>query len=103
MTTFGELVSYFIEIDMASNGSLVNLGAFYLLYMGLLAVFCTNAINIYAGINGLEAGQSYVVGCAILLHNLIELARTGGDSPPHLLSAAITLPFVGVTLGLLRH
>lgn len=25
--------------------------------MGLLAVFCTNAINIYAGINGLEAGQ----------------------------------------------
>jgi UDP-N-acetylglucosamine--dolichyl-phosphate N-acetylglucosaminephosphotransferase len=25
--------------------------------MGALAVFCTNAINIYAGINGLEAGQ----------------------------------------------
>lgn len=29
----------------------------YMVYMGMLAVFCTNAINIYAGINGLEAGQ----------------------------------------------
>lgn len=28
-----------------------------MVYMGMLAVFCTNAVNIYAGINGLEAGQ----------------------------------------------
>lgn len=28
-----------------------------MIYMGMLAVFCTNAVNIYAGINGLEAGQ----------------------------------------------
>ena len=26
----------------------------YYVYMGMLAVFCTNAINILAGINGLE-------------------------------------------------
>ena len=32
-------------------------GTVYMVYMGLLAVFCTNAVNIYAGINGLEAGQ----------------------------------------------
>ena len=31
-------------------------GYFYHLYMALIAVFCTNSINIYAGINGLEAG-----------------------------------------------
>ncbi|CAN0556793.1 unnamed protein product, partial [Ectocarpus sp. 8 AP-2014] len=42
----------------------------YMVYMGLLAVFCTNAVNIYAGINGLEAGQSFVVACAILAHNM---------------------------------
>ncbi|KHJ48279.1 hypothetical protein D918_01547 [Trichuris suis] len=30
----------------------------YYAYIGMLAVFCTNAINIYAGINGLEVGQS---------------------------------------------
>lgn len=33
-----------------------------MLYMGMLAVFCTNAINIYAGINGLEAGQVCMKG-----------------------------------------
>ncbi|CAN0322557.1 unnamed protein product, partial [Ectocarpus sp. 12 AP-2014] len=46
-----------------------------MVYMGLLAVFCTNAVNIYAGINGLEAGQSFVVACAILAHNMHELRR----------------------------
>ena len=38
-------------VDQNANGSIVNLGLWYLLYMGLLAVFCTNAINIYAGIS----------------------------------------------------
>jgi len=103
MTTFGELVSYFIEIDMASNGSLVDLGFFYLLYMGMLAVFCTNAINIYAGINGLEAGQSYVIGCAILLHNFMEIKSQSLSQENHLFSAMIMINFVGVTLGLLKH
>ena len=40
--------------------------------------FCTNAINIYAGINGLEAGQSYVIGCGILLYGLTQLYLMGG-------------------------
>lgn len=41
--------------------------------MGLLAVFCTNAINILAGINGLEAGQSLVISASIIVFNLVEL------------------------------
>lgn len=41
--------------------------------MGLLAVFCTNAINILAGVNGLEAGQSLVISASIILFNLVEL------------------------------
>lgn len=40
--------------------------------MGMLAVFCTNAINIYAGINGLEAGQSIVIALSVIVFNLIE-------------------------------
>ncbi|KAL6539775.1 UDP-N-acetylglucosamine--dolichyl-phosphate N-acetylglucosaminephosphotransferase [Orobanche hederae] len=32
--------------------------------MGLLAVFCTNSINIHAGINGLEVGHTVVIACA---------------------------------------
>lgn len=36
-------------------------------------VFCTNAINIYAGINGLEAGQSLVMAVGVLLFKLGEI------------------------------
>lgn len=32
-------------------------GKWYLAYMGAMTVFCTNSINILAGVNGLEAGQ----------------------------------------------
>jgi UDP-N-acetylglucosamine--dolichyl-phosphate N-acetylglucosaminephosphotransferase len=37
-------------------GKVVDLGILYHIYMGMLAVFCTNSINIYAGINGIEVG-----------------------------------------------
>jgi len=33
--------------------------------MGLLAVFCTNSINIHAGLNGLEVGQTVVITYAV--------------------------------------
>lgn len=36
----------------------------------MLSVFCTNSINIYAGINGLEVGQSLIIACSIMLYNL---------------------------------
>ena len=41
--------------------------------MGMLAVFATNAINIVAGINGIESGQGFVIGLSVLVFNLIEL------------------------------
>ena len=99
----GSLIGLLVEIDIGNEGKFLDLGFFYFLYMGMLAVFCTNAINIYAGINGLEAGQSYVIGCAILLHNLIEIKYRPEFRENHLFSAMIMLIFVGVTMGLLRH
>lgn len=48
-------------------------GILYYVYMGSLAVFCTNAINIYAGINGLEVGQSIIIACSVIVFNVIEL------------------------------
>ena len=33
--------------------------------MGMLAVFCTNSINIHAGLNGLEVGQTVVISAAV--------------------------------------
>ncbi len=41
--------------------------------MGMLAVFSTNAINILAGINGLEAGQAFIIGLSVLVYNIIEI------------------------------
>ena len=63
----------FKTVDTEAHGAILELGAFYLVYMGILAVFCTNAINIYAGINGLEAGQSYVIGCAMLFYCVLQV------------------------------
>ena len=48
-------------------------GILYYIYMSMVAVFCTNAINILAGVNGLEVGQSIVIAISILIFNVIEL------------------------------
>ena len=79
----------------------IDLGLVYKLYMLLLSVFTTNAINILAGINGLEAGQSFVIGVAIAIHNVIEL--TGETPLAHVFSLFLILPFIGSTLGLLHY
>ena len=55
------------------GSKIIDLGALYYLYMSMLTIFNTNSINIYAGINGLEVGQSLIIGASVLLHNLYEL------------------------------
>lgn len=69
--------------------------------MGMLAVFCTNAINILAGINGLEVGQSVVIALSILMFNIIELF--GDQYKAHTFSLYIILPYLATTIALLRH
>ena len=76
-------------------------GALYYLYMGMLAVFCTNAINILAGVNGVEVGQSVVIAASILTFNLVEMPGAWGSQ--HLFSAYFMLPFLAVSLALLKH
>lgn len=48
-------------------------GILYYVYMGMLAVFCTNAINILAGINGIESGQALFISGSIIVFNMLEL------------------------------
>ncbi|XP_043584655.1 UDP-N-acetylglucosamine--dolichyl-phosphate N-acetylglucosaminephosphotransferase isoform X4 [Bombus pyrosoma] len=81
-------------------GFSVDLWVFYYLYMGMLAVFCTNAINILAGINGLEVGQSLVISISILLFNIIELS--GDLWKAHQFSLYFMLPYIATSLGLLK-
>jgi UDP-N-acetylglucosamine--dolichyl-phosphate N-acetylglucosaminephosphotransferase len=79
---------------------LVDLGRAYSLYMVLLVVFCTNAVNIYAGVNGLECGQVYVIACSILTMAAVELQNNRSEN--YTLSVVFLPPFVATTLALLR-
>jgi len=86
--------------------SLLDLGILYYVYMALLSVFCTNAINIYAGINGLEVGQSVIIALAVLFHNALQLRPHGSKDnlellrQNHLFSIDLILPFYATSLAL---
>lgn len=81
-------------------GMTVNLGILYYVYMGMLAVFCTNAINILAGVNGLEVGQSIVIAASILLFNFVEVdAKTW----THQMSIYFMMPYIATSAALLKH
>ena len=81
---------------------IVDLGIIYLVFIFLLIIFCTNAINIHAGINGLEAGQSYIIAIFILTHNIIEASYDEQGRSQHIFSMLLTAPFIGITMGLLN-
>ena len=76
-------------------------GPLYYFYMGMLTIFCTNAINILSGINGLEAGQSVFICISIIIHNVIELS--GPVAAYHRFSLYFMIPFLGTTLALLKY
>lgn len=81
-------------------GFSLDLWIFYYVYMGMLAVFCTNAINILAGINGLEVGQSLIIATSILIFNVIELSSTQWKA--HQFSICFMLPYISTSLALFK-
>lgn len=87
-----------------NNSTTIELGGFYYVYMASVAIFCPNSINILAGINGLEVGQSVVLALIILLNDfcyLISNSTTAIES--HLFSTCLLVPFLGVSLALLKY
>jgi UDP-N-acetylglucosamine--dolichyl-phosphate N-acetylglucosaminephosphotransferase len=81
--------------------SLVDLGLLYLVYLLLFSVFCTNAININAGINGLEVGQSIIIAVAFLAHCVLQLVHNPtADPTTTVLPIALLAPFITTSLGL---
>jgi UDP-N-acetylglucosamine--dolichyl-phosphate N-acetylglucosaminephosphotransferase len=57
----------------------VDFGIFYYVFLAMLSVFGTNAINILAGLNGLEVGQSIVITGASITNVLIQMNRHSWD------------------------
>lgn len=79
-------------------------GFLYYVFMGMLAVFCTNAINILAGINGLEVGQSIVIASSIILFNFIEMLNEKlNKQQSHVFSLYFMLPYLATSLALWIH
>lgn len=82
-------------------GNTVELGILYYIYMGMLAIFCTNAINILAGINGLEVGQSVIIAISIIIFNYGELNGPLGEY--HKFSLYFLCPYLATTIPLLYY
>lgn len=86
-------------------GPFLDLGFLYYVYMGAVAIFCPNSINMLAGINGVEVAQSLVIALLLMLNDALYLItpfrHPATDS--HLFSLYFLLPFVGVSLALLCH
>ncbi|SCZ98065.1 BZ3500_MvSof-1268-A1-R1_Chr3-3g06551 [Microbotryum saponariae] len=109
--------------DAVSTNGVVHLGPLYYLYMSMLSTFCTNSINILAGVNGVEVGQALVIALSIALNDLLHLtfdlspilgqtaskvgmglARGSAElSDRHMFSLYFMLPLIGVCFGLLKH
>jgi UDP-N-acetylglucosamine--dolichyl-phosphate N-acetylglucosaminephosphotransferase len=48
-------------------------GPLYYLYMSMLSTFCTNSINILAGINGSEVSQALIIAISVIINDLLYL------------------------------
>lgn len=86
-------------------GPSLPLGPLYYLFMACLAIFCTNAINILAGVNGLEVGQSMVIALTVVANNLVQVWRwpDGPLRENNLFSLYLMLPFIGCSAALMQH
>ncbi|CCK72911.1 UDP-N-acetylglucosamine--dolichyl-phosphate N-acetylglucosaminephosphotransferase KNAG_0M00580 [Huiozyma naganishii CBS 8797] len=89
--------------DLFQGKTLVDLGVGYYGYMAAMAIFCPNSINILAGVNGLEVGQSIVLASLSLINDLLYLTMGNESSrDSHLFSAVLIIPFLGVSSALYK-
>uniref|UniRef100_A0A674N3B3 UDP-N-acetylglucosamine--dolichyl-phosphate N-acetylglucosaminephosphotransferase n=1 Tax=Takifugu rubripes TaxID=31033 RepID=A0A674N3B3_TAKRU len=100
-TNFGNTVIVVPKPFRGLLGLHLDLGILYYVYMGMLAVFCTNAINILAGINGIESGQALFIAGSIITFNVLELSGDYHDD--HVFSLYFMIPFFFTNLALFYH
>lgn len=101
---FTTLADYNFSASAAPK--LLDLGIFYYGYMSALSIFAPNSINILAGVNGLEVGQSVVLALIFLINDFFYLSTPSvslAAYDSHLLSAIFIIPFLGVSLGLWQY
>ncbi|PRP85447.1 UDP-N-acetylglucosamine-dolichyl-phosphate N-acetylglucosaminephosphotransferase [Planoprotostelium fungivorum] len=82
--------------------NVINLGLLYHVYIAFFSVFTTNSINILAGLNGLEAGQTIIITISMLIHGIIQYTM-GIEPATNLASICMTVPFIATTAALLYY
>lgn len=113
------VVPNFLIRYMPRGARLIDLGPIYYAYMSALSIFAPNSINILAGINGIEVGQSLVIAGLLVLNSSLYLVPFPGNpvltgnihdtyiphpaTDSHLLTLYILLPFIAVSLALYLH
>lgn len=99
----------------------LGVGPFYYLYMSMLSTFCTNSINILAGVNGVEVGQSIIICLSIILNDLLYIRLDLNDlglqhafsfglsrgsqqlEDRHMFSFCLMSPLLAVMLALIKY
>ncbi|KIW91490.1 uncharacterized protein Z519_07456 [Cladophialophora bantiana CBS 173.52] len=111
------VVPNFLVPYMPNQARLINLSLFYYLYMSALSIFAPNSINILAGVNGIEVGQSLVIAGLLVLNSALYLVPFPGNpvlnhayatrphpaTDGHLMTLYILLPFLAVSTALYIH
>ena len=105
---------------MPYGARVIDLGPLYYFYMSALSIFAPNSINILAGVNGIEVGQSLVIAGLLVLNSSLYLVPFPGNpvltnaannvtytahpaTDSHLLALYILFPFIAVSLALYIH
>eukprot|EP01155_Anaeramoeba_flamelloides_P048180 Anaeramoba_flamelloidesc40882_g1_i1.p1 GENE.c40882_g1_i1~~c40882_g1_i1.p1 ORF type:complete len:392 (-),score=67.56 c40882_g1_i1:104-1237(-) len=98
------LIPKFVKIVFSTAHTAIDIGIFYKIFVTLFSVFCTNSINILAGVNGLEVGQSIVIGVAVLVLNLFRLNPSDASMEQEYarFSILLILPFLAVSFAVLK-
>ena len=110
------VVPNFLVQYMPNHTRLINLSFIYYFYMSALSIFAPNSINILAGVNGLEVGQSLVIAGLLILNSSLYLVPFPGNpvlnayatrphpaTDGHLMTLYFLLPFLAVSAALYIH
>lgn len=92
---------YFLHF--LSPSGILELGILYNIYISMLSIFCTNAINIYAGINGLEVGQSLIIALTMVLYDLIGIVNDPANISAYANSLVILFFFLACSFPLFYY
>jgi UDP-N-acetylglucosamine--dolichyl-phosphate N-acetylglucosaminephosphotransferase len=82
-------------------GPLVELGGLYYVYMAMMVIFCTHSINILAGVNGVEVGQTVMIAAAVIINDILSILKREAIQS-HYFSLYLTIPFLFMAVTLLR-